>query len=89
MGGFFEQKSEIQYLKDWEVHLKTLVDSYRDSKFIVSGSAAAALNFKSNESGAGRFTDFLLSPLTFYEYIPINKLEHLMTPSSITWQNKE
>src|SRR5690554_891221 len=41
--GFYVFFDEIQYLKDWEVHLKTLVDSYRDSKFIVSGSAAAAL----------------------------------------------
>jgi len=32
---------EIQYCRDWEVHLKTLVDSYRKDKFIVSGSAAA------------------------------------------------
>lgn len=79
---------EIQYLKDWEVHLKTMVDSYRNTKFVVSGSAAAALKFKSNESGAGRFTDFLLPPLTFYEYIHINKLEHLMVESHIYWKAK-
>lgn len=87
--GLYVFFDEIQYLKNWEVHLKTMVDSYRDSKYIVSGSAAAALRFKSNESGAGRFTDFLLPPLTFYEYIHINKLEHIMIPSSLTWQNKE
>ena len=80
---------EIQYLKDWEVHLKTMVDSYRSTKFIVSGSAAAALKFKSNESGAGRFTDFLLPPLTFYEYIHINKLQHLMVESSLLWKGKK
>ncbi|MGO3655094.1 MAG: ATP-binding protein, partial [Sphingobacterium sp.] len=56
---------EIQYLKDWERHLKVLVDSYPDTKFIVSGSAAAALKWHSTESGAGRFTDFMLPPLTF------------------------
>ena len=59
---------EIQYLKDWEVHLKSLVDSYPAIQFTVSGSAAAALKLKSQESGAGRFTDFLLPPLSFYEY---------------------
>ena len=59
--GCFVFFDEIQYLKDWEIHLKTLVDSYRGTKFIVSGSAAAALKFKSNESGAGRFTDFLIA----------------------------
>ena len=86
--GFYVFFDEIQYLKDWEIHLKTLVDSYRNTKFVVSGSAAAALKFKSNESGAGRFTDFLLPPLTFYEYIHINKLSHLMQESTLLWQNK-
>ena len=60
---------EIQYLKNWEVHLKSLVDSYHHFKFIVSGSAAAALKLKSKESGAGRFSEFLLPPLTFHEYL--------------------
>jgi predicted AAA+ superfamily ATPase len=60
---------EIQYLRDWEVHLKSLVDGYPDIKSTVSGSAAAALRLKSTESGAGRFTDFLLPPLTFYEFL--------------------
>ncbi|MFI3314111.1 MAG: ATP-binding protein [Rikenellaceae bacterium] len=69
---------EIQYLKDWEVHLKSLVDSFRRSKFIASGSAAAALKMKSNESGAGRFTDFMLPPLTFYEYLTILQKENLI-----------
>lgn len=60
---------EIQYLSDWERHLKSLVDSYPQHRFIATGSAAAALKLKSNESGAGRFSDFTLPPLTFYEYI--------------------
>ncbi len=59
---------EIQYLPKWEIHLKTLVDSFPNVQFCVSGSAAAALKLKSNESGAGRFTDFLLPPLSFFEY---------------------
>lgn len=60
---------EIQYLKDWEKHLKVLTDRYPRTRFIASGSAAAALRLKSNESGAGRFTDFLLPPLTFAEFL--------------------
>jgi len=62
---------EIQYLREWEVHLKSAVDTYSNIKFIASGSAAAALRLKSAESGAGRFTDFLLPPLTFYEYLSL------------------
>lgn len=60
---------EIQYLRNWEVHLKDLVDSYPEIKFIATGSAAAALRLKSQESGAGRFSDFMLPPLTFYEFL--------------------
>ncbi len=60
---------EIQYLKDWERHLKDLVDSRPDIKFIATGSAAAALKLKSKESGAGRFSEFMLPPLTFHEFL--------------------
>lgn len=60
---------EIQYLRNWEIHLKSLVDSFLDYRFVATGSAAAALRLKSNESGAGRFTDYILPPLTFAEYL--------------------
>lgn len=60
---------EIQYLKEWEVHLKSLVDSQRGIRIVATGSAAAALKHKSAESGAGRFTEFVLPPLTFFEYL--------------------
>lgn len=72
---------EVQYLKNWEVHLKSLVDSYPDYKFVVTGSAAAALRLKSNESGAGRFSDYVLPPLTFAEYLMfIGKEVELLEP---------
>lgn len=80
---------EIQYLKDWERHLKVLVDSYPDTKFIVSGSAAAALKWHSSESGAGRFTDFMLPPLTFQEFIHLKGKNHLMQKQSIIFAGKE
>lgn len=76
---------EIQYLKDWERHLKGLVDSYPETKFVVSGSAAAALKWHSTESGAGRFTDFMLPPLTFQEYIHLKKMDHLIYKDSIQY----
>lgn len=77
---------EIQYLKNWEVHLKTLVDSFHNIKFIVSGSAAAALKLKSNESGAGRFTDFMLPPLTFHEYINLKELPIKLENKTKEWK---
>ena len=80
---------EIQYLKDWERHLKVLVDRYPNTKFIVSGSAAAALKWHSTESGAGRFTDFMLPPLTFQEFIHLKGKNHLMQKQSIIFAGKE
>jgi len=62
---------EVQYLRDWEVHLKALFDGFPALHLVISGSAAAALRLKSVESGAGRFTDFLLPPLTFHEYLEL------------------
>ena len=66
---------EIQYLKNWEIHLKVLTDRFPNTRFIASGSAAAALRLKSQESGAGRFTDFFLPPLTFAEFLDFQGLE--------------
>lgn len=79
---------EIQYLKDWERHLKVLVDAYPNTKFIVSGSATAALKWHSTESGAGRFTDFMLPPLTFQEYIHLKKMNHLIYNGHIAYGKK-
>jgi len=69
---------EVQYVREWEIHLKVLVDTFPNVRFIASGSAAAALRLKSNESGAGRFTDFLLPPLTFFEYLSLLDKEDLI-----------
>jgi uncharacterized protein len=76
---------EIQYLKEWDVHLKSLMESYRNTRVIVSGSAAAALKYKSTESGAGRFTDFMLPSLTFYEFISMQHLDHLVQKSEMNY----
>lgn len=74
---------EIQYLKNWAIHLKSLVDRNRKTKFIASGSAAAALRMKSVESGAGRFSDFFLPPLTFAEYIDLNEYDYLLEETEV------
>jgi uncharacterized protein len=88
LNGCYVFFDEIQYLKDWERHLKILVDSYPDTKFIVSGSAAAALKLQSKESGAGRFTDFMLPPLTFQEYIHLKNMSHLIQKGQIEYGDK-
>ena len=84
---FFVFFDEIQYLKDWEAHLKSLVDTYKNVKFVASGSAAAELKKRSDESGAGRFTDFKLPPLTFYEYIHLKGYDQLMIRCQMQWDS--
>ena len=89
LDGCFVFFDEIQYLKDWERHLKVLVDSFPETKFIVSGSAAAALKWHSTERGAGRFTDFMLPPLTFQEYIHLKEMNHLIYDGKITYGEQQ
>jgi predicted AAA+ superfamily ATPase len=55
---------------------------------VVSGSAAAALKWHSTESGAGRFTDFMLPPLTFQEFIHLKDKKHIMYEGTITYDTK-
>lgn len=87
--GYYVFFDEIQYLKNWEVHLKVLCDSYRHIRFIASGSAAAALKMKSIESGAGRFTHFSLPPLLFCEYLSMVGADNLVIPANIEWFGKK
>ena len=83
--GYYIFFDEIQYLKNWETHLKVLCDTHRKIRFIASGSAAAALKMKSIESGAGRFTHFSLPPLLFCEYLTMVDATGLVTPSNVDW----
>jgi len=86
--GWYVFYDEIQYLPDWERHLKVMVDSYANTKFIASGSAAAALKMKSIESGAGRFTHFILPPLTFHEFIHLKGYNDLIIPGTIEFRGE-
>lgn len=86
---FYVFFDEIQYLRDWEIGLKSLVDTYHNVKFVASGSAAAALRKSSDESGAGRFTDFNLPPLLFFEYIHLRNYDQLMRPARVEWEGIE
>ena len=84
-GGYYVFFDEIQYLKDWENHLKVLCDSRRHMRFVASGSAAAALEMKSMESGAGRFTHFSLPPLLFCEYLSMIGDDSFVVPTIVDW----
>lgn len=86
---YFVFFDEVQYLKQWELSLKSLADTYPNVRFVASGSAAAALKKSSIESGAGRFTDFSLPPLTFYEYVRLRHCENQLQESTLSWNGHE
>lgn len=75
--GFYVFFDEIQYLKNWEVHLKSMVDTYRSSRFVASGSAAAALKMKTRfgkyDTPEGKI---LFIPVAIYSYWISNFLYH-------------
>lgn len=83
--GYYVFFDEIQYLKNWETHLKVLCDSRPRIRFIASGSAAATLKIKSMESGAGRFTHFSLPPLLFCEYLAMVGGDGLVVSGDVNW----
>lgn len=65
---------EIQYIEDWQSILKRYYDlSGKRIKFIVTGSQSIILKGKYHESLAGRVFDFYLPPMSFREFLKINK----------------
>jgi len=67
---------EIQYIDDWQAVIKKYYDlSGKKIKFILTGSQSVLLKGKSKESLAGRIFDFYLPPLSFLEFLKINREE--------------
>uniref|UniRef100_A0AB33IVV5 AAA domain-containing protein n=1 Tax=Prevotella sp. GTC17254 TaxID=3236794 RepID=A0AB33IVV5_9BACT len=57
---------EVQYLKDREVRLKSLVDIYRNVKFVASGSVAVELRKEVMKTARDVL---LIIPVACYAYI--------------------
>jgi len=80
---------EIQKVSGWEGQLKTYYDLYPNVKFLISGSASVKLKRGSGESLAGRMMDFLLKPLSFWEFLEINgKDPEAMRKDSALWERE-
>ena len=60
---------EVQYIKGWENELIPLVDSYPHIRFVVCSSVNTGPNRKKNESEPVHLIEFILPPLTFFEYL--------------------
>jgi uncharacterized protein len=77
---------EIQYIDNWQSVIKKYYDlSGKRIKFIVTGSQSMLLKGKHRESLAGRIFDFYLPPMSFREFLYINKEEvETVEPFSLT-----
>ncbi len=68
-GKYLIALDEIQKVKNWAEQLKSIYDLYPNIKFIISGSESLFIRKKSRESLAGRIFQFLLTPLSFREFL--------------------
>ena len=60
---------EVQKLKNWSNKIKIIYDLNPNIKIFITGSSSLDIDKGSRESLAGRSFDFLLSPLSFKEYL--------------------
>lgn len=60
---------EIQKLENWQNQTKYYYDNYSNIKFFVSGSSSLFIKKHVRESLAGRIYEFVLSPLSFREFL--------------------
>lgn len=76
---------EIQYIDGWNVILKKYFDLYPKLKFTITGSASLFIATKARESLAGRIQEVVVHPMTYSEYLRINK--GINVPVTSVWEN--
>jgi len=67
---------ELVYAKDWDLWLKTFYDERWPVRVAATSSATAALRDRRLESGVGRWTEQLLTPYLFPEYLESLGIPH-------------
>lgn len=73
---------EIQKLAQWQDKIKRLYDTHKNIKIIISGSESLFIRKGIKENLGGRIFEFVVSPLTFREYLSfIDKNEWARKPA--------
>ena len=62
---------EVQYSREWDLHLKFLIDHRPETRIVATGSAALRQRRDSIDSGVGRWITVPMPPLSFYEFLRI------------------
>jgi predicted AAA+ superfamily ATPase len=62
---------EVQYVQEWELHVKALVDHQPQYRILATGSASVVHRQHLAESGVGRWLRVPVPTLSFYEFLRI------------------
>lgn len=68
---------EVQKLNNWEAQIKRFYDTHKTTvKLFISGSESLFIHKKSKETLAGRLFEFVLSPLSFSEFLVFKNIHY-------------
>lgn len=81
--GWYIIFDNLEYLQNWQNQIENLVDEFPGSKFVAITSAI--LNNTFDEIGYSRFNIVNVPALTFFEYIHLMGLQHLIVPADTNW----
>jgi len=62
---------EVQYCREWDAHLKQLIDHHPEYRILATGSASLVQRHRLTDSGVGRWVRVPIPPLSFYEFLRI------------------
>lgn len=66
---------EVQYAKDWDLHLKFFIDHRPEFRIVATGSASLQQKHDAIDSGVGRWVTVPMPTLSFYEFLRIRGAE--------------
>jgi predicted AAA+ superfamily ATPase len=80
---------DIQYKRDWQAQLSSLIQNHPNIRFVASGSATGTLQKFCSDSDPCQLIPFILPPLTFFEYLRFTGQENdLIIESSVQNESK-
>lgn len=75
---------EVQYVPEWELHVKALVDHHPQYRILATGSASVVHRQHLAESGVGRWVRVPVPTLSFYEFLRIRNEELPKIPTELS-----
>jgi len=74
---------EVQYSRDWEDHLKQLIDHHPEYRILATGSATVVHQQDLIDTGVGRWFRVQIPTLSFYEFVQISAAAGVALPSDL------